>query len=80
MDMTTVNCAVTKGDTPIDISWRFNNYTIGTGDGILVTKSGQRISMLNIESVQSRHRGIYRCVAANAAGIVEHSAELKVNS
>lgn len=80
MDMATVNCAVTKGDIPIDISWRFQNYSITTGDGILITKNGQRISMLNIESVQSRHRGFYKCVVANAAGTVEHLAELKVNS
>lgn len=80
MDMATVNCAVTKGDMPIDISWYFNKNKIRTNDGILITRSGHRISMLNIESAQSRHRGTYTCVASNEAGSAEHSAELKVNS
>lgn len=79
--MATVNCAVTKGDTPINITWRFNNYPLrNNNDGVLITKSGQRISILNIESVQARHRGNYTCSASNPAGVIEHSAELKVNS
>lgn len=79
--MATVNCAVTKGDIPINITWRFNQSPLrNNNDGVLITKSGQRISILNIESVQARHRGVYTCIASNAAGTVEHSAELHVNS
>lgn len=79
-DMATVNCAVTKGDLPLDIFWRFNGFRLfGSNDGVVITRSGQRISMLNIESVRSRHAGNYSCVASNAAGNVEHASWLRVN-
>lgn len=78
--MATVNCAVTKGDLPIDIYWKLNDYKLmGSNDGILITRSGNRISTLSIESVRSRHSGNYTCVASNSAGTVEHSAMLYVN-
>lgn len=75
---TTVSCAVIKGDPPIDINWMFNGDNIRTNDGITITKSGQKMSILYIESVQPRHAGNYSCVARNKAGFVEHSSELKV--
>ncbi|XP_058830700.1 cell adhesion molecule Dscam2 isoform X46 [Topomyia yanbarensis] len=75
---TMVSCAVAKGDTPVEINWMFNGTTIHTNDGILITKSGHKISMLSIESVQPRHAGNYTCVARNRAGFVEHTSELKV--
>lgn len=77
--MATVNCAVTKGDTPLSFSWLFNGQDVVLGDsGILVSKSGQRISMLTIESVQSYHAGNYTCMAKNVAGQANHTSELKV--
>lgn len=80
LDMATVNCAVTKGDLPVDVYWKFNGYRVfGSNDGILITRSGQRISVLSIESARSRHSGVYTCIASNSAGSVEHSAELHVN-
>ncbi|XP_041784487.1 Down syndrome cell adhesion molecule-like protein Dscam2 isoform X29 [Anopheles merus] len=75
---TTVSCAVTKGDSPIEISWYFNSYRLYTNDGILITPGGQRVSVLTIESVQPRHAGNYTCIAKNPAGSAEHSAELMV--
>lgn len=75
---TTVTCAVTKGDAPIEIIWLFNEHRLRTGDGILVTPSGQRISIITIESVQPRHAGNYSCIARNKAGQAEHSSELRV--
>uniref|UniRef100_A0A182NC81 Down syndrome cell adhesion molecule n=1 Tax=Anopheles dirus TaxID=7168 RepID=A0A182NC81_9DIPT len=74
----TVSCAVTKGDSPIEISWYFNSYRLHTNDGVLITPGGQRVSMLSIESVQPRHAGNYTCIAKNPAGIANHSAELMV--
>lgn len=80
MDMATVNCAVIKGDVPTDIFWIFNKFTkLSSNDGVSIIKSGQRISMLNIESARARHRGNYTCVVKHSAGFVEHTAELKVN-
>lgn len=78
LSSTMVSCGVTKGDTPISIVWLFNGNPISTNDGVLITKSGQKISMLSIESVQSRHAGNYTCVTRNRAGQVSHSSELKV--
>lgn len=79
MDMATVNCAVIKGE-PTEIFWMFNKFTkLSSNDGVSIIKSGQRISMLNIESVRARHRGHYTCVVKYSAGFVEHTAELKVN-
>ncbi|XP_055593961.1 cell adhesion molecule Dscam2 isoform X11 [Uranotaenia lowii] len=75
---TMVSCAVAKGDTPVEINWMFNGTVLNTNDGILITKSGQKISMLSIESVQPRHAGNYTCVARNRAGFIEHTSELKV--
>ncbi|XP_058055436.1 cell adhesion molecule Dscam2 [Anopheles bellator] len=74
----TVSCTVTKGDLPIDIGWGFNGRRVHTTDGVLITKSGQRSSLLSIESVQPRHAGNYTCSAQNAAGTVEHSSQLVV--
>lgn len=77
--MATINCAVTKGDTPISISWLFNGEPVQSGyDSVMVTKSGQRISMLAIESVRPEHSGIFTCIARNRAGEMQHSSELKV--
>uniref|UniRef100_A0A8W7P8J2 Ig-like domain-containing protein n=1 Tax=Anopheles coluzzii TaxID=1518534 RepID=A0A8W7P8J2_ANOCL len=73
-----VSCIVTKGDTPIDISWMFNGRRITLDEGILITKGGGKISMLSIESVHSRHAGNYTCSAKNKAGSVQHTAELQV--
>uniref|UniRef100_A0A182QBV3 Down syndrome cell adhesion molecule n=1 Tax=Anopheles farauti TaxID=69004 RepID=A0A182QBV3_9DIPT len=75
---TTVSCAVAKGDVPIEINWMFNGSNIFSNDGITITKSGQKMSLLYIESVQARHAGNYTCVARNKAGFVEHTSELKV--
>lgn len=73
-----VSCIVTKGDTPIDISWMFNGRRLSVDDGVTITKSGGKISLLSIESVLSRHAGNYTCSARNTAGSGQHTAELQV--
>lgn len=79
LDMVTASCAVNKGDLPLDISWRLNGQKMFTNDGVLVSRSSPRISVLSIESVRGRHAGNYSCVAENAAGTAEHTATLSVN-
>lgn len=79
LNMASITCSVIKGDAPIDISWKFNNSNLFSNDGVIITRSGQRISVLSIETVRSRHAGLYTCVGKNTAGYIEHSAELKVN-
>ena len=78
LSTTTVSCTVTKGDLPIEINWMFNENRLKSNDGILIYKSGQRISMLSIESVQPRHAGNYTCIARNEAGETRHTSELIV--
>lgn len=48
-------------------------------DGVIILRNSQKISSLNIDSVQARHRGNYTCFASNRAGIAQHSALLHVN-
>ncbi|XP_055624208.1 cell adhesion molecule Dscam2 isoform X50 [Toxorhynchites rutilus septentrionalis] len=76
--MTTVTCAVTKGDMPIDIFWLFNGYPVQPNEGVTITKSGRRVGMLTIESVGPRHAGNFSCVARNKAGEVRYTSQLKV--
>lgn len=76
--MTTVTCAVTRGDMPIDIFWLFNGHPVQPSDGVIITKSGRRVGMLTIESVGPRNAGNFSCVARNKAGEVRHTSQLKV--
>lgn len=84
-DAVAATCIVTKGDTPIKIWWTiFNNDDVNprnltTNDGVVIAKSGNKLSLLNIESVQRRHRGNYTCWAKNKAGISHYSAQLAIN-
>jgi hypothetical protein len=79
MDMVSASCTVNKGDTPIEISWKFNNQTLRTNNGVLISRTSQRMSVLTIESVKHRHTGNYTCIAVNFAGMVQHTAVLSVN-
>lgn len=79
-------CTITKGDLPINIWWTLadsyeslTEYNISTNDGIVISKAGNKLSVLNIEAVKARHRGNYTCYAKNKAGVARHSAYLSVN-
>lgn len=85
-DSVTATCSVIKGDLPIHIWWALSDsyeslaeYNITTNDGIVISKAGNKLSVLNIEAVKARHRGNYSCYARNKAGIAKHSAYLSVN-
>ena len=78
-DWTNAQCAVSKGDTPLDIYWKFENKTINIEDNILINRQSPRVSTLTIDSVQSQHRGLFTCYAKNPAGLSYFSAELSVN-
>ena len=78
--MASVQCAVTKGDSPLQINWLFENEPIDiTRRDIVVSKSGKRAKQLTIESVGAKHAGEYTCVAENSAGSRMRSAYLAVN-
>lgn len=78
-------CTITKGDLPIDIWWTLRDdyhdveRNLTTNDGVMITKTSPKISLLNIEAVKARHRGNYTCLARNKAGIAQHSAYLAIN-
>lgn len=74
-----LNCYVGKGDIPVDITWSFNKKPIRNIFGVSTVPVGSRTNLLIINSVQPEHAGEYTCQAANAGGVVEHSAELFVN-
>ena len=71
---------VSKGDLPIDILWILNSSPIIHGENnFSIMKLNPRTSSLNIESLNAKHRGMYKCIAKNIAGSSEYSAELQVN-
>lgn len=78
-------CSVNKGDLPIKIWWTFFDKHFGMernlshNDGLTITKSGQKASILTIESSQPRHGGNYSCYAKNKGGTAQHSAYLSIN-
>ncbi|KAL2740305.1 Down syndrome cell adhesion molecule-like protein Dscam2 [Vespula squamosa] len=88
-EMATVQCAVIKGDLPVDIVWSLNGQPIDVTDAqtnqnydrqdIIVSRSNKRASTLTIDSVAARHAGEYSCTASNAAGSATHSSVLSVN-
>lgn len=77
--MASVQCAVQKGDLPIEFAWLHNGYLLEDNFGVSLTKMSPRISFLNIESVKAKHRGNYTCVAANKAGRAEFMSELHID-
>ena len=79
-DTVSVQCTVSKGDFPLDITWMFQGRSIQSDrQDMIVSHSGKRVTQLTIEAVAARHAGEYTCVASNVAGSVSHSATLQVN-
>ncbi|XP_072765904.1 Down syndrome cell adhesion molecule 1 isoform X46 [Anoplolepis gracilipes] len=79
-DLVSVQCVVTKGDSPLEITWTFDGRPIQSyHSDVIVSDSGKRVKQLTIESVAARHAGEYTCVASNAAGSISHSVTLDVN-
>lgn len=75
-----IQCTISGGDTPIEVTWRLNDETIYDNQmHILLDKRGQRVHTLTIESVTAEHIGNYSCAGTNRAGTVEHATQLLVN-
>ena len=74
-----LTCVVSKGDTPITVTWSLKGQELNSGPSITTTMLGRRASMLVISSVDYSHVGEYTCRATNPAGSVTHSANLRVN-
>lgn len=78
-DLTTVQCAISKGDYPIKFMWLHNERKINKTAGIAITQMNKKISTLTIDPIDGIHRGNYTCVAANKAGTSRVSAVLNIN-
>lgn len=85
-DSVSATCTILRGDLPVKIWWTLSDsyeslaeYNISTNDGIVITKAGHKLSVLNIEPVKARHRGNYTCYAKNKAGVAKHSAYLAIS-
>jgi hypothetical protein len=78
-DTVSLTCTVAKGDLPLKIFWEFNGANLSSGNGISISRSTKRISMLSIDSIMANHRGNYTCIAGNDAGRMSHMAHLNVN-
>jgi len=69
----------------LKIWWTFkgdnDNYAqnLTTNDGVVVTRNGQKVSVLTIEAVKARHKGNYTCFAQNRAGVSQQSSYLSMN-
>lgn len=79
-DIASANCVVPKGDLPLEIRWSLNSAPVVNGENdFSLVRLNKRTSSLNIDSLNSFHRGVYKCIASNAAGSREYVAELQVN-
>lgn len=77
--MAIVNCAVIKGDYPLDIYWSLNGNNVEDIVGVTVVNTNKRVKQLTIENVKGHHAGVYTCTVKNKAGSVDYSAILNVN-
>lgn len=84
-DAVSAVCTITKGDLPITIWWTLvddfskEERNLSTNDGLMIMRSSQKLSLLNIDAVKARHRGNYTCFAKNKAGVTQYSAFLFIN-
>lgn len=79
-ETSTVSCLVAKGDLPLDIFWSLNAVPIVSGEhSFTVLRVNARTSVLSVDSLDARHRGVVKCLAANAAGRADHQSLLLVN-
>ncbi|XP_039751106.1 Down syndrome cell adhesion molecule-like protein Dscam2 isoform X5 [Pararge aegeria] len=78
-DTVGLQCMVTKGDVPLNITWYLNGKDVNKIQGITVTKIGHKSSSVSIDSVSFIHTGSYTCYVRNQAGDANYSTELVVN-
>lgn len=79
-DSNAVQCMVTKGDLPLSIVWSMNGKSLRNGEnGITIVQMSARLSSLSIDSIDAHHRGLFACLASNAAGSTNFTTELLIN-
>lgn len=75
----TLQCTVSHGDQPLNISWQLNDKPMMPSATVTVSRVTARVSLLTIEPVLAVHIGNYTCLAANEAGSTDHTSQLLVN-
>ncbi|XP_051153587.1 cell adhesion molecule Dscam2 isoform X14 [Leptopilina boulardi] len=79
-EIASVQCAVLKGDLPLEVSWMFNGHQIQSDQrDIIIIDNGKRHKQLTIDAVAARHAGEYTCIASNIAGSISRTAILDIN-
>lgn len=74
-----VTCLVSSGDQPLEVSWTFGGMDVSRLAGVSTQKIGRKGNLLLIDPVAENHRGNYTCTAGNRAGVVNFTANLKIN-
>lgn len=74
-----VQCSISEGDLPLNISWTFNSEPLESKDDVTISAIGRRASSLNIEDVSHKHAGNYTCIGNNLGGVSSFTAVLNVN-
>lgn len=75
-----VQCMVNKGDIPINITWTLNGERLINNDNfVTMSRLNSRTSSLNIDILNDKHRGNYKCLANNKAGHVDYETTLFIN-
>lgn len=75
-----VQCAVTTGDLPLELSWQYpGDHEVTQRPKVTITRMGDRAAMLVIDVLTADHAGNYTCVAANSAARSSFTAELHIN-
>lgn len=54
------------------------SFNLTTNDGVVISRNSQKVSMLSIDAIKSRHRGNYTCFASNKGGVAQHSSYLAI--
>ena len=73
-----LQCLVPTGDLPLAVAWAFPGADAPSARGVSTMALSERISLLMIGAVDTRHIGNYTCTARNAAGAVSYTAPLTV--
>lgn len=74
-----MQCTVSKGDYPLNITWNLNGSPVRETDGVVINRASKRVSTMSIDYVVESQAGNYTCVATNNAATVSYTAKLAVN-
>jgi hypothetical protein len=74
----TLQCIVGTGDLPLVIQWEYPGIH-EPNSGISTMLAGDRVSLLTIPVVASKHFGNFTCIASNSAGHDMYTTLLMIN-